>query len=226
VAVQMEDGQTLAIGGLISHTVNASMRRVPILGDLPFVGVMFNTKNYDEREEEMIILVTPRLVDPMACCQLPKYLPGQETRSPDDFEFFLEGLLEAPRGPRHLGHGTGERYKHAYLNGETAGMYPCHDMSRHDSPCSHLGGHGNGCHNGACYNGACQTGNCAPAQRGPVTAGMYQMQNEGVEYVSEPLPTAQTPIIREMPATPSAAPMTTQTVPSGAVTPASLSNPQ
>ena len=49
-----------------------------------------------------MVLVTPYLVDPQSCDQLPKLLPGQETRSPDDFELFLEGILEAPRGPRKV----------------------------------------------------------------------------------------------------------------------------
>jgi pilus assembly protein CpaC len=56
--------------------------------------------------------------------QLPKLLPGMETRSPDDFELFLEGILEAPRGQRHIQYGHG-RYEAAYKNGPTAGQYPC-----------------------------------------------------------------------------------------------------
>lgn len=171
VAVQMEDGQTLAIGGLINHTVNSSIRRVPFLGDLPFVGTMFSTKSYDEREEEMIILVTPRLVDPMACCQLPRYLPGQETRSPDDFEFYLEGILEAPRGPRHCGPGTGHHYRAAYLNDPTASAYPCNDMSR----CGHgyhvIGNHGSYCGPNGCANGSCPS---PVVNNGPVSSGVYQ----------------------------------------------------
>ncbi|MCI0643058.1 MAG: pilus assembly protein N-terminal domain-containing protein, partial [Gemmataceae bacterium] len=94
--VVMEDGQTMAIGGLIQNIVNGNTTKVPILGDLPIIGAAFRNMSYDEREEELLILVTPRLVDAMACTQLPKYFPGRETRSPDDFELFLEGILEAP----------------------------------------------------------------------------------------------------------------------------------
>ena len=102
VAVQMEDGQTLAIGGLIQNTVNATVARVPILGDLPFVGTAFTSKSYTESEQELVILVTPRLVDPIDCTKIPRFLPGRETRVADDFEFFLEGILEAPRGQRNV----------------------------------------------------------------------------------------------------------------------------
>jgi pilus assembly protein CpaC len=122
-SVVMEDGQTLAIGGLIQNEVTANTTKFPVLGDLPFVGVFFSTKQYSETERELLILVTPRLVDPMACDQLPKYLPGQESRTPDDFELFLEGIMEAPRGHRAV--FPDQRYKAAYLNGPTASLYPC-----------------------------------------------------------------------------------------------------
>jgi pilus assembly protein CpaC len=149
VAVQMEDGQTLAIGGLIQNTINASNAKVPILGDIPFLAFAFTNKSYTENEEELLILVTPHLVDPMACNQIPKHLPGRETRTPDDFELFLEGILEAPRGQRNLTHP----YTAAYLNSPTASVFPCGDLS--------------GTHDGfgakACGTAGCTTGTCGTA---------------------------------------------------------------
>jgi len=100
--VEMETGQTFVIGGLIQNETQGTITKVPVLGDLPFLGVLFSTKQYTETELEVVILVTPYLVDPQSSDQLPKLLPGQETRSPDDFELFLEGILEAPRGPRKV----------------------------------------------------------------------------------------------------------------------------
>jgi pilus assembly protein CpaC len=134
VAVQMEDGQTLAIGGLIQNRVNSETRKVPIFGDLPFIGAAFRTVNMTESEEELLILVTPRLIDPLACNQLPKHLPGRETRTTDDFELFLEGIMEAPRGQRDV--FPDGRYLPVHRNGETAAMYPCGD-----SPNPHIGKH-------------------------------------------------------------------------------------
>ncbi len=122
VAVMMEDGQTLAIGGLIQNKVDANTVKVPFLGDLPFFGAAFRSVSYTEEEEELLILVTPRLVDPMACTQVPKFLPGQETRSPDDFELFLEGILEAPRGQRTVSLCD---YVPAWRSSPSADMYPC-----------------------------------------------------------------------------------------------------
>lgn len=100
--VELESGQTLAIGGFLQTEVDGETFKTPILGDLPFVGAAFRTVRHEERETELIVLVTPRLVDPLDCSQRTTKLPGQETRSPTDFELFLEGILEAPRGPRAI----------------------------------------------------------------------------------------------------------------------------
>jgi pilus assembly protein CpaC len=122
-SVMLEDGQTFCIAGLIQNNVTGSTTKLPVLGDLPFVGAFFSRKSYNEVEEELVVLVTPHLVDAMSCDQVPKMLPGQETRTPDDFELFLEGILEAPRGRRDVNHGR--KYVPAWQNGPTAQCYPC-----------------------------------------------------------------------------------------------------
>lgn len=144
-AVMLESGQTFAIGGLIQNTVQASSSRVPVLGELPFVGTAFSRVNYDERETELVILVTPRLVAPMDCNQVPKRLPSRETRSPDDYELFLEGILEAPRGQRKVWNGL--CYNPAYKCDPTSAVYPCV---------------GNVCNGPAGIIGAFGTSNCGP----------------------------------------------------------------
>jgi pilus assembly protein CpaC len=136
--VVIEDGQTLAIGGLIQTQIMGVTTKVPVLGELPFIGAAFSSKSYNEIESELVVLVTPHLVDPMACNQLPKYVPGQETRSPDDFELFLEGIMEAPRGPREV--FPNRHYVPAFQNGPTADIYPCAGGS-----CQAGGACGDGC---------------------------------------------------------------------------------
>ncbi|OAI49090.1 hypothetical protein AYO44_18605 [Planctomycetaceae bacterium SCGC AG-212-F19] len=169
-AVEMEPGQTLAIGGLIQNTVQASTTKVPILGDLPYVGTLFSRKSYEDREEELIILVTPHLVDPMDCNQLTKLLPGQETRKPDDYELFLEGLLEAPRGQRRV--CDNRHYVPAYKNSPTYNKYPCGDNKGGN-------GSGNGCKSGGlsgnrgCTQG-CTTGCGSPVKVSAMTPGGYE----------------------------------------------------
>ncbi len=131
--VVLEAGQTFVLGGLIERRVTASTVKVPIVGDLPFIGAAFSAKNFDETETELLITVTPHLVDAMSCDQAPKVFPGQETRSPDDFELFLEGILEAPRGSRQVfpdGH-----YVPAFKNGPTASTVPCAGTGKGEGAC-------------------------------------------------------------------------------------------
>jgi Flp pilus assembly secretin CpaC len=146
VSVEIEDGQTLAIGGLIQTKVGAQISRVPFLGDIPFLGAAFSSKTYSETETELLILVTPRLVAPVDCTKIPRYLPGRETRSPDDFEFFLEGIMEAPRGQRNVVLHP-HLYKPAYHNAPNAGEIPCGNGN--GNGCYTRGG--NGCASGNCY---------------------------------------------------------------------------
>jgi pilus assembly protein CpaC len=169
-SVELEDGQTFVIGGLIQRLSTGTARKVPVLGDLPFIGTAFRGIAYDERETELVVMVTPHLVDALACNQVPNVVPGMETRTPDDFELFLEGILEAPRGPRNV--YEGHRYVPAYRSSPTAGQFPCAENGRH-------GGFGaNGaCGNGACGDGACGNGACGSsagawggAEGAPVTA--------------------------------------------------------
>jgi pilus assembly protein CpaC len=122
-AVMLESGQTYAIGGLIQNSVQASAAKVPVLGDLPFIGFGFSSVQHQQVESELVILVTPRLVGPMNCDQVPKRLPGRETRSPDDYELFLEGILEAPRGQRKV--WVNRCYNAAWKCDPTAALFPC-----------------------------------------------------------------------------------------------------
>jgi pilus assembly protein CpaC len=180
-SVVMEDGQTFAIGGIILHQVQASANRLPVLGDLPYVGFFFSDVTYSTVEEEMLILVTPHFVDPMACNQLPHLLPGQETRNPDDYELFLERILEAPRGPREVFQGC--RYVPAYKNGPTGSMYPCPGCNGPRGACDIFAPGGAACNGGAaCLNGGCQNGNGQGSNGPPPGAGASAVQ---------PMPSAQ-----------------------------------
>jgi pilus assembly protein CpaC len=161
--VELESGQTFVIGGIVTHHVTGTDDKVPVLGDVPFFGVFFSSKSFTESEEEVIILVTPHLVDAQDCAQAPKILPGQETRRPDDFELFLEGILEAPRGQREV--FEDKHYVPAYKNGPSADQFPCGVNS------GLLGNYNGGCGKGGCGTGkgGCN-GGCGAAPAAPVTA--------------------------------------------------------
>lgn len=121
-SIIMESGQSFAIGGLIQTNVSGSVSKVPFLGDIPFLGALFSVSTAQEQETELVVIVTPHLVDAADPSQMPRRLPGSETRKPDDFEFFLETMLEAPRGPRQV--FDGHHYRAAWKN-DPVGAYPC-----------------------------------------------------------------------------------------------------
>jgi pilus assembly protein CpaC len=162
-SIEMEEGQTFVIGGLIQKTVQGSKVSVPVLGDLPFIGAAFSGKQYAEDETELLVMVTPHLVDPMSCNQLPKLLPGQETRSPDDFELFLEGILEAPRGQREVCEGG--RYVAPYKHSPSVNEYPCGGNNGCGNNGCGKGCNGNGCGKGCNGNGTQAPGTPAMADK-------------------------------------------------------------
>ncbi len=94
--VEMKFGQTLVIGGLIANRRTAETYKVPILGELPWIGAAFRRVRYDDVETELIVMVTPELVAPLDPDQVPPLGPGQNTEAPTDRELFIDGLLEVP----------------------------------------------------------------------------------------------------------------------------------
>jgi pilus assembly protein CpaC len=139
--VELEPGQTLVIGGLIQHQVQATVSKVPCLGDLKCFGMFFRSTQYQDTEQEVLVIVTPWLVDAESCNQRPKLLPGEETRRPDNFELFLEGIIEAPRGPRQV--RQNHHYVPAWMNSPSATQFPC--VGQRDGSCGVGGCSPNGC---------------------------------------------------------------------------------
>jgi pilus assembly protein CpaC len=196
-SVELETGQTFAIGGLVQRRVTGTATKVPILGDVPVVGTLFRGVQFTQQEDELLILVTPYLVDALACNQLPKYRPGEETRIPDDFELFLEGILEAPRGPRELwpnGH-----YQAAWKNGPNANEFPCggdNCGSRGFSDCLSNGYCGYCGPTGAPGNGNCgANGTCGKGNGGTNgNGGMNGHGAPGGPVQPAPMPPATVPV--------------------------------
>lgn len=94
--VELREGQTLAVAGLIQQNLQATAHRVPFFGDLPYVGRFFAFDRTSAGEQELVVLVTPVLVHPMEPHQVPK-LPGADLFEPGDVEFYLLGRLESRR---------------------------------------------------------------------------------------------------------------------------------
>ncbi len=95
--VQLREGQTLAIAGLLNDTSRARTSRLPLLGDIPYIGAFFTNNEAESREEELLIVVTPHLVSPLDG-EYPACLPGQEVQEPTDWEFYLLNRIEGRTG--------------------------------------------------------------------------------------------------------------------------------
>jgi pilus assembly protein CpaC len=193
--VEMENGQTLVIGGLLQNEVSGTTRKVPVLGDLPFIGSAFRLVSYDEEETELVILVTPKLVEAMDSSQRPCRLPGHETRRPTDFELFLEGILEAPRGPRDP--FPNRRY------------VPAHKLAEPFST-----GVGEGCDQGAC-NPCGPTSGVLHKAKASSCGTCSTPMTTGTPVVVQPVPQPQPVMAQPQPMT--AAPVAVQPAPAAPV---------
>ncbi|MEO0530735.1 MAG: type II and III secretion system protein family protein [Planctomycetota bacterium] len=93
-AVEMNAGQTFAIAGLIQQRSQTQVRGIPLLSDIPILGTPFRRTADDSEEVELLILVTPELVDAMDPHQVPPCGPGMGTVSPKDCDLYCDGKVE------------------------------------------------------------------------------------------------------------------------------------
>jgi pilus assembly protein CpaC len=91
-SIELGDGETFAIAGLLNEQVNEMAAKYPILGDIPVLGALFSSRKFQKNESELVILVTPRLVKPLG--PGPHPLPTDNFIEPDGFEFYLLGRIE------------------------------------------------------------------------------------------------------------------------------------
>jgi pilus assembly protein CpaC len=93
--VEVKDGQTFALAGLLSDSHRNVINKFPVLGSIPVLGTLFRSSEYQKQETELVVLVTPHLVKPMA--QGVARLPTDVHVEPNDVEFYLLGCLEGKK---------------------------------------------------------------------------------------------------------------------------------
>lgn len=98
--VELKQGETLALAGLLQQEMNAQTSRIPLVGDLPYVGNFFGNTQHNRQEKELLVLVTPYLVSPMRSDQVAP-VPGSEINDPNDLELYLLGRIEGRTGRPH-----------------------------------------------------------------------------------------------------------------------------
>jgi pilus assembly protein CpaC len=91
--VELRDGQSFAIAGLLQDKNTRAISQVPWIGSVPVLGALFRSSDYQQQETDLVVIVTPHLVVPAA--------PGQQLASPldsrlpsNDVDFFLNGQPE------------------------------------------------------------------------------------------------------------------------------------
>ncbi|WP_370711138.1 type II and III secretion system protein family protein [Paraburkholderia sp. IW21] len=77
--VELGDGESFVIGGLIDRETASNVSKVPLLGDLPIIGTFFKQLNYQQNEKELVIIVTPHLVSPLAKGATLPSTPGEQS---------------------------------------------------------------------------------------------------------------------------------------------------
>lgn len=95
-AVELQAGQTFAIAGLLQSRTESEQRMTPFFGELPVMGALFRRVRERRNDLELLITVTPELVDAMDPHQVPIGAPGLHTTNPNDKDFYWNGHIEVP----------------------------------------------------------------------------------------------------------------------------------
>jgi pilus assembly protein CpaC len=94
--VELRDGQSFAIAGLLQASNRKLQSQVPWIGQIPVIGALFRSSSFIKNESDLVIIVTPRLAHPAAPGQQVA-TPFDKTRQTNDPEFFLLGQLEVSK---------------------------------------------------------------------------------------------------------------------------------
>jgi pilus assembly protein CpaC len=92
--IELNEGQSFAVAGLLNNRVVANKDVTPLLGDLPIVGTLFRSVRYERSETELVVIVTPSLVSPLNPDQIGD-LPGERWKDPTELQLFLDQKIGA-----------------------------------------------------------------------------------------------------------------------------------
>lgn len=90
--LELRDGESFAIAGLIRQDFSTTVRQVPLLGSIPIIGSLFRSSGFKRGETELLIVVTPRLVQPIKANQVA--LPTDRVGDPTELDLFLLGRTD------------------------------------------------------------------------------------------------------------------------------------
>lgn len=93
--IELGDGESFVVSGLVSQSMMANVDKVPFLGDVPILGAFFRSSRYDKEERELVMVVTPHLVSAIPAGAEQPALPGAEY---DSYEPGFGELLFEEKG--------------------------------------------------------------------------------------------------------------------------------
>jgi pilus assembly protein CpaC len=112
---EMNFGETLVIGGLITTRRTSETDKLPFFGELPGIGAAFRNVRDTEAETELLVMITPEYVEAMPSDQVPPGGPGLGTDTPTDKELYWQGVIEIPKYGDHCeGCATNGLGSHSY----------------------------------------------------------------------------------------------------------------
>ena len=91
--VELRDGQSFAVAGLLQNDTQLNQNQLPWIGDVPVLGSLFKSSSYQKHDTELVVIVTPRLVQPLTPGQVAA-TPMDQTQPANDFEFYALGQME------------------------------------------------------------------------------------------------------------------------------------
>ncbi len=91
--VELRDGQSFSVAGLLQSGTTLNQDQLPWLGDVPILGSLFKSSSFQKSDTELVVIVTPRLVQPSVPGQVAAS-PLDRTRPANDLEFFALGQME------------------------------------------------------------------------------------------------------------------------------------
>ena len=112
--IELRDGESFALAGLIRKDFRDTIRQFPVLGSIPIIGTLFRSTNFEKEETELVIIVTPRLVRPVRAATMK--VPTDRATPPDEADLFLLGRTDGgvgvnplePTAPSAVGRPIGE----------------------------------------------------------------------------------------------------------------------
>ncbi|MHC5164111.1 MAG: hypothetical protein ACYSOI_01915 [Planctomycetota bacterium] len=93
--IELRSGQSFAMAGLLSNSSSATNSSIPGIGELPVLGPLFRSVRYQQKETELVVLVTANLVAPLNIDMSTAPLPGFLHEAPSDWKLYIDGDIEA-----------------------------------------------------------------------------------------------------------------------------------